>query len=200
MPSSDASSEEPVITLTLSQLRTFKFGDERLEGIRPQSPGVGDTAKVFVIPLAFGQFLAEIDKEEIYFHVEILSSHAELWIAADWMESNIRRARLRGILAIERSERDKRSKRIQELKSSFATQFPESHASHLAETFLANLAQRHEYRKVLLALNIAELLDQYDKEDQAEKSNIEAAPKAADLPTGEAGQRQDGGSQEEAQA
>ena len=162
-----------VVTLPLSALRALLFGDENLEGIKPLTPIIGDTAKVLVIPRAIGELIAELDKEEFYFHVELLfTTHAELWLAFEWKESNVRRARLCRSLATEKATRTRDATRLAELTATIRGQFaaPDGYLAELARTILDNYTKMN-LSDVLTAINVAELLEKYRKEDNEQQEN-----------------------------
>lgn len=163
------------IELSLSALRVLLYGDERLEGIEPRSKGLGDTAKVKIIPYNIGQTLKEIDKDEELFHVEFYLPAtagdlcwAEIWLSFEWRESNTRRSRQQIVSAENRISREKNKHRLDELASklrSFGFDKHPGFSEHLAEAILKGW-KNEQYTDVLKMFNLAETLNRFDEEDK----------------------------------
>jgi len=159
------------IEISLSTLRVLLFGDERLEGIAPASKGIGDTAKVKILPHGIGGILKEIDKDEEFFHVEFSASgnHAwcELWLSFEWKESNTRRTRTQQASAEGRAFRDKHRSRINEIKEALPSGFAShpGYAEQLAEDMMKAYKSGH-ISKILTIFNLAEKFQRYEEEDR----------------------------------
>ncbi len=166
--------EEPIITLTLSALRSLLYGDDSLHSAYIQSKVLGDTAKVIIIPVILGQVIAQQDPTEEYFHVEFIyfdstadqAKQAELWLSFEWKESNARREKIRALSSTERAERLEKASLIEDLYDALS-------ASRLPDYYLRQLASdiaEHWRKKDLttlittfdkLDLQISEVLAKY---------------------------------------
>lgn len=157
------------VEISLSTLRIILFGDDSLEEVRPVSKGVGDTAKVLVVPIGIGQCLSSIDKDENYFHVEFILEgtrpHAEVWLDFEWKDSNAKLNRQRERSAEEKAVYDKNRAKLQAISSklkSFGFNQP-GFAEHLAKEILSNW-KHGDYSEMLKTLSLAETLKELDNE------------------------------------
>lgn len=157
--------QDKTLEINLSTLRVLLFGDERLECVRPSSAGIGDTAKILVMPVELGRAISIVDKDENFFHVVFLPSHAEVWLAFEWKESNAKLLRQREFSAAERTAYDKNKRKLEVVSSqlkSFGFRQP-GFAEHLAKEILQNW-KSGEYSEMLKTLNLTEKLKELDQE------------------------------------
>jgi len=76
-------------TLEVKHLHALLFVAPECEQARPQSIHRNDSPieRVKVVPHDLGKFIAELDPNEQYFHVEFWAPHAEIWSARAWRDS-----------------------------------------------------------------------------------------------------------------
>ena len=164
------------VELSLNTLRVLLFGDDRLEGIKPRSKGIGDTAKVIVLPYAIGTTLQQLDKDEELFHVEFsralegVADFAEIWLSFEWKESNARRERVQKHSAESRAFRDKNAARLAEIKEALPVEFSKypGYTDHLAAQMLKAYKEGH-IKQVLTIFNLAEKFARYEQEDKEQQ-------------------------------
>lgn len=161
---------EPTITLPLSVLRSLLFresGDDNFPRVRIQSLALGDLAKVIVTHKVIGELISSIDNKEEYFHVEIFSTHAEIWMIFEWRESNAKRERFRIYHETLNAKRAQEKDLLAELQDKIsATRLPDIHCRLISEQ-IYGLYKAGQFQKVVdildgqLGLNIAETLKNY---------------------------------------
>lgn len=153
--------------LSNSTLRVILFGDERLDGIRPVTKSLGDTAKVVILPLAIGRIILAVDNEEL-FHVELLDDHAEVWMMIDWKESNTYRQRIKDNSAALRLEHDKTNASlrviIEKLRAQGFDRQP-GFVEHLAKQIHKSW-KSGQFVEMLKLLDLVETLEKLDKTEQ----------------------------------
>jgi hypothetical protein len=167
------------IEISLHALRLLIFNDENLEGKEPFSKGIGDTAKVKLVPYHLGHVIKDIDADEEFFHVELYPAthdyeeRAEIWLAFEWKESNARHKRVQAASAENRAFREKNNTRLSAIKSqleSFGLNKSPGYADFLASIILKE-HKKGSNTKVLQILNLVDLLNEFDKEDTNENKS-----------------------------
>jgi hypothetical protein len=158
--------------LAAPTLRDFLFGSEELEGIKPTTKGIGDTALVLVRPTYIGKAVALFDNDENLLHVEYAGNAekewAEIWLTREWKESNARRSRQQAYSSAERIERDKRNKRITEIKQVISAKGLDrkpGFAEHLADG-IYKAWQQGKHNEMFKLLELTEKLNTYETEDK----------------------------------
>lgn len=152
-------------TWPLADLRVLLFGSDRLIDTRFESKLPGDTAKVIKVELAHGQLIQVTDPNEFYFHVELFATHAEVWIAFEWAESNARRQRVKSAADVHRANHIKRTERIARVKASLSDAFSPAKKEELASLVVDNY-KAGNLAAVLRTLNLIETLQQFEEEDK----------------------------------
>lgn len=171
---------EPTAILPFSVLRSLLFqglGDDSYPQIStPRSHCLGDIGKVVIIPYDVGVYIASLDKDENYFHVELYpelnslepKSHAEIWTGYSWRDSNLLRARRREKQAIWKKEYEDKKNIVEELSDALTScKLPEQFCATLAAQIAANY-KKHDLTALLKSLgtltetSIADILKKYE--------------------------------------
>lgn len=100
------------ITVPIPVLASLVFGafaDKDIPNVpgAPLSRSPGDLATVLVRRYSIGAYIASVDDNEEYFHVELYPGepgHSEIWLAAEWKQSNTRHVRVKAYSAAERQQ------------------------------------------------------------------------------------------------
>lgn len=162
----------PEIESSLRLFRVMLFGDDRFEDLKPESKGIGDTAKVLVHSLELGLTLKNLDPKEELFHIELFPSFkpepkCEIWLTFEWKESNARYNSRKEYAIKDRAFREKNKERLDSISTklkSFGFSQP-GFAEHLAKEILVNWRSGN-YADMLKTLSIADTLASFDEEDK----------------------------------
>lgn len=150
----------------LTVIRSLIFGDDALESQPILSKASNDFAKVIKLPTGIGLYLRSLDPNEDLFHIEVFTSHVEVWLPFEWIESSARYTKVRANLAQEKAIRDKHNARMSAMMAKMPSGLCPADKAHLAETILAEMNYAR-FDKVLEYLNVAELYKTYEEEDKA---------------------------------
>jgi len=166
------------VELSLNTLRVLLFGDTDLEGLTPQSKISGDTAKVVIIPAGIGLKLSKIDDAQVFFHVEIYPTHAEVWLPVDWIESNARRSRQRERSRIERESYNREQARLHKVKEHLRKKgygLRPDYLDHISREIIAawNAGHIKEMSKMVELLDLLNILNEKDEANEATQTTAD---------------------------
>jgi len=157
-------------TFTAQMLRSMLFGqngDHECPSCYPLSKASGDLAKVLVVRKEIGEIINQGDIQEEYFHVEYALSHAEIWLAFEWAESNTRAIRRKAYHDSQREEHNTRTSLAQEVAEALldptrdvTKRLPETFVKQIAEE-IAKHYKNNEFDALLKELCVEGIVKKY---------------------------------------
>lgn len=164
------------------------YGDSSLEDVPIVSKASGDTAKVLKLPYMLASDIKHWDKSESLFHVELIPGEqesksnpprGEIWIAAEWFESNKRLAITRERSAADRIFREKNNTRLSKIQAKLKSLGLDKHpgyVEHLSNEMLHALGNDN-VSEALKVLGLMELFAEFQKEDEDDKQRSNTTSK-----------------------